>query len=1562
MRRICRLSFRLAFRVDNIQRCSNQSPVSVSEFMGYLPSHIAPSDTVDDDLEENSTFQAVHSDCRRVICLNSRKSSPGFWGVFRSTLGYLALGLFLVSSSLAQTKSEGLQAETGKKGELDPLLNSAIPAPHLSRDRISTKRFIELRKAIDSNELGKVESLAKPLLDLPEDSWIGEGSLLHGLRHELIHQLNQLPRHLREISLIDANARAERDLAGALEKNDVTEILKLVRRYQGTPASHNALRQAALRCWDRGDFADAAMIAARSLPIPSEATAAQLPVILHTAAARVRSGEMERARSLLSQYAKLFDSESPREAQRRIDAALASYVAPELSGRAPGHPEFVFPAVFPRYSKPVLDDPNWTEFFDLAAREQKSPGTIQLPAAFPCIAKDKLLLRTYTSLVALDLLTGEKVWECEAMSAKPDPKVKRRSLENLSFRDLMEQDLLKFLLLNQVSGSCVADDQNAYFIADHYIETVVRKYPQPGSSPRNQLMACRLSDGEIVWQAWVFPELAEICFMSQPILQSGRLYLLGETDTEIRLFVIKCADGTLDWQMPLASNDKLSLHHHPSRSLRQMQLLWHDGWLICPTGVGCVVAIDTITRSYEWAYRYVTQEELPKSGGRLGGGGSATAKVVPHLEWQRAGLARDESRVYLASPESAFLHAIDATSGELVWRQPRQDGVFLAGLVSGKLLVVGLTTIKGLDPSTGNVDWQLEIERPSGCGCIQAGNYLLPLRTGQVLLIEAATGKILRGAHGDQQALGNLIEANGVLVSLTPKKLEVYGSWESEHQELLTRLKVKPDDAQLLKLMYSQMRRGGDMSSVVDLLRDAYKKDPLPAVRLQLILALVENVTTNPDRRDELINELRPLVSQLGRQPDELRCRILASRAMRLPANALAAAIELAALVTQEEFEVGIDKQTQVRGDRALQGMILQLFKDASEAERPRLEQQMDQALEAARNSNDPFTIQRFSVQMSELPWGHQSRLRDRGKTRIGWPIYRQELSLLDLAEHPDPTVAAPALWAMAQDLTERSFRHDAVRFDRILLDRFAGVRVDAHRTASEAVAALPGDSLVVRELTNGPTDPWPATKPVISKPKGKVHEPFLMPIPIEAPSGSLLDRVNVSVQSHPGAMINRLICQGNGFPGYWEIPLPKSRSPLAGLQETYLGWGFGQLLVVRFGTQLHGVSLLDNTGEPNGRVVWSLDMAEDASGSFEVTRPPARQGLGGIETVVVDEFGREIGQLHIMRPGYFCFRHRNEIVLVETATGRVAWRRHTERNRLRMTGDAAYVYLVDGRDSQVEVLRVVDGVSVQTLPITFSSEPPLILSGGLAIATELVEPPADSADAPAVKGPTDRKLGSRELKLRWYRLGDMGLLQEQPLVRNARKFLLDTQTLGVLNPDKSLVWFDLWSGRELGRTELDVTSDISQVHVWQDPYRFYVLPSGIPPNYNLQRVRQIRSGLRQHLVHGTLHAIDRKAGQVIWRRKFEDTFVALDQPHGAPIFLFNFQTLAAHVKEPADPPAPGEVLGVIQVIDRRTGEDLYVQKDATLAPEFTVELNVEDRWLDLHGVTERIRVEYPQD
>ncbi len=1424
---------------------------------------------------------------------------------------------------------DGLMAQTATQST-DPLANSALPSPDLSQDRASQQRFQAAEKAIARGDLVRAGELVRSLLELPEDRWYGAGAQRHGIRHELFRQLAAWPADLRKHYATDIASRAEPDLQTALQNHDVAGLLRIAARYPDSEPGRQALRRAAAQAFDRGDFAAAATISARSLPDPATARADDLPVILHNAAARWRAGDRLRAKAGLQRYSRLFDAQSAMHAEVQINKALASFGDPREVRKLDQPEAHTFPGVLPRWSVSVLNDKTWNELFDVANQDLRNSGMPSLPAAVPCVTDQLVLLRTYASLAAFDLQSGKPVWECSALSDTAVPRQGTQSLENAGFRDFKGQELLRYLVQNQVTGSCVADRQQAYFIGEKQrVITDDQQYPRP----RNQLVACRLSDGTISWQSWLQPELSDIYFLSQPIIQGGRLYLLGETESQLKLVVLKCADGRLEWQLPLASI-KQDLLLHPGRKLRQLPVLWQDGWLVCPTGNGCILSIDTVTRNYEWAYRYVNREVVPKAPGRFGAF-AEPSKVVPLGGWQRIGLARDDRRVYFVTPESESIQALDAQTGQLAWEQPRVDGWYLGGLVAGRLLIVGDRSLKGLDPETGEVAWQREIDRPSGIGMVRGNEYLLPLGSGSVLLVDAATGKTLRGAQGNQTPLGNLVQSSGLLVSLTPQRLEVYGAWETEHRELLTNLMRQPDDQELLGRLYSQMRRGGDVAQVVTLLRELYRQQPQPALRVQLVLTLLELLATRPELKSDIFLEMAPLISALGDSPDELRCRIQASVATGGRPAALRAAIKLAARTSMEEFEPGIDKQTLVRSDRALQGLLQRLLTETPATVRPELEAILDAALQAARDSSDPFALQRFSQQLSHLRWGQQARISDHTRVGIGWPVFRQELSLLDLTDGADHRLAASAFLKLAQEMTQRSFRQDAIRYYAKLRDEFPNVRLDASQTVSQVIAELPTMSLLTTQLKSGPVDPWPNTKPVISKPKGKPREPFLMPIPIEAVPGSLLDRINVTVDLNA----SRLLCQGDWYPGYWEIPLPKSRSPLRELIQTYHGWGLGQLLVVRLGTQLYGVSLLDNTGEPNGRVVWTFDLAEDLTGRFEVGQVQNRQGLGEAEVVIFDEYGREVGQICVMQPGYFCYRHRGELVVVETATGRVLWRRRNQPPGLQIAGDSEALYLLHSQDKTLETLRIVDGSTAQRVPWPYALETRPLFHGGVAIVSE-----------------SDQQ----KVHLQWVQLRDLQVLADHQLDKISHRLLLDAETLAVLQQDHTLVWFDLRRGGLQGRVVLDVPADVSRVHAWQDQQRFYILPSGIPPYRGSGRVPQIRDGYRQHRVHGSLHAIDRRSKQVTWKRVLEDVIFPLEQPHGAPIFLLNYRTLAAGITEPSKPPVPGEMEGVLHVIDRRTGEDIYREQSANLSPAFTVEINLEQQSLDIHGEQQRIRLEYP--
>lgn len=1410
----------------------------------------------------------------------------------------------------------------------DPLANSAVPTPELAKDRPNFQRFSVISETISRGDLVSAEEYLRRLLEMPQDSWIGTGAQRRGLRSELIQQLQTSPAAFRELYARDMATRAATELTELQPARDVAGWLRLAARYPETAPARQALRLAAHYYWDRGDFAAAASISARSLPPPQAARAADLPVILHTAAARWRAGDRPGARSGLLDYARLFDAQSATQAEDRIAAALASF------GDSRGaNPSFdpTFPGVTPRWSVSILNDKTWNELYELASQDLRNSGLPVLPAAIPCLTDKLVLLRTYSSLVAFDLRSGKPAWECAALSESAEAKPRAPSLDNPGFRQFKSQELVRYLVQNQVTGSCVADAERAYFIGDR--QRVVSE-DQQYSRPHNQIVACRLSDGSIAWQTWTLPELADICFLSQPIQQGGRLYVIGESDSQLKLVVLKCSNGRVDWQLPLASV-KQDLEVHPGRKLRQLPVVMHEGRLICPTGSGCVVSIDTISRSYDWAYRYPIREVIPKSPQRFGGVLPEPRRVMPQGGWQRVGLACDTRRAYFVSPEGDLIQAIDLRTGQLNWEQPRQDGIYLAGLVAGKLLVAGDRSLKGLDPDTGEVAWQRDIGCPSGIGVVSGTNYLLPLESGAVLLIDGATGRVQRGAQGDQAPLGNLVQGPDVLVSLTPQRLEIYGPWEAEYRELLALLMRKSDDPDLLAQLYRQMRRGGDVAQVVSLLRDLYRQEPSATVRVQLVRALIEYVVTHPEQRPAVLIELQPLVAALGESTAELRCRIQAEVVTGDRKAALQAAIKLAALVSTDEFEPGSDQQSVVRSDRAVQGLVLQLIRETPPADRPLLEKLLDETLQAARGSSDPFALQRFSQQFNDLPWGRQARLQDHTRIGIGWPAFRQELNLLDLADQAEQTMAAAALFKLAQEMTQRSFRLDATRYYANLRDEFPDVRLDATHTVTQIIDELPSATMLLGRLKMGPLDPWPQGTPEISKPKDKPRETALMPIPIEATPGSLLDRINVSIDRNA----TRLICQGDWYPGYWEIPLPRTQSVLRQFIQTYHGWGLGQLLVVRLGTQLFGVSLLDDTGEPNGRIVWTYDLTPDLSGVFEIGQIQNRRGLGEAEVVIFDEYGREVGQICVMLPGYFCYRHRGEVVVVETATGRQLWRRRSLPPGIQVAGDGQALYLLHPDEQRLETVRIVDGSTERTVPWPFAIEARPLFHRGVAIVS--------AADQQGVH-------------LQWVRLRDLQVLAEHRLPKISHRVLLDPQTLACLQQDHTLVWFELGRGTRLGSTALDVPPDVSRVHTWQDQSRFYVLPSGIPPYRGAGRVPQIRDGYRQHRVQGTLHAIDRRGGQVGWKRPLEDVVFPLDQPRGAPIFMLNYRTLAPGVRELSKPPVPGETEGILQVIDRRTGLDLHREQSPNLSPAFTVEVNLEHHTVDIHGEQERLRLEYP--
>ena len=105
------------------------------------------------------------------------------------------------------------------------------------------------------------------------------------------------------------------------------------------------------------------------------------------------------------------------------------------------------------------------------------------------------------------------------------------------------------------------------------------------------------------WAARNALEQSDTFFLGPPLPLRGQLYVMAEIKDEMRLLALDAATGKLLWSQQLAMVES-NITQDPVRRLAGVSPSYSDGVLICPTGAGCVVAVDLATRSLLWGYIY----------------------------------------------------------------------------------------------------------------------------------------------------------------------------------------------------------------------------------------------------------------------------------------------------------------------------------------------------------------------------------------------------------------------------------------------------------------------------------------------------------------------------------------------------------------------------------------------------------------------------------------------------------------------------------------------------------------------------------------------------------------------------------------------------------------------------------------------------------------------------------------------------------------------------------------------------------------------------------------------
>jgi outer membrane protein assembly factor BamB len=445
-----------------------------------------------------------------------------------------------------------------------------------------------------------------------------------------------------------------------------------------------------------------------------------------------------------------------------------------------------------------------------------------------------------------------------------------------------EYHALANLLYRNANFGAVSSDGRQLFVLE---DPLVFSQRQPGQfwgwdpnpnqkqNAANQLTAYDLETGRVLWKAGgpSFGEAVELplagyFFFGPPVADGGELYLVGEKDDEVRLIALDPRSGKPRWSQ-LLGYSPAKIDQDVGRRWWSAPIAVGQGVLVCPTTVGWLVAVDRVTHDLLWGHRLDTG--LPM-GSRTEEEQQITAMVqqAPLAgRWAPAPPMIAGNRVVATPQESQHVLCLNLLDGKELWKQPRGEMLFVAGVFDDRVVLVGKKSITALSlHDDGKPIWTLECPTPAGRGIAVGQRYHLPLASGELWTINLADGTVTEKLFDPQQAgrLGNLAMYRGLLLSVSPLGVQAFEQREAIQAEIERRKQADPRDAWALlrEAEIAALRR--ELPSALASLRQinaaGISADLRERFRTLLVECLVSQVRIDPAQHDRDFEELGKLM------------------------------------------------------------------------------------------------------------------------------------------------------------------------------------------------------------------------------------------------------------------------------------------------------------------------------------------------------------------------------------------------------------------------------------------------------------------------------------------------------------------------------------------------------------------------------------------------------------------------------------------------------------------------------------------------------------------------------
>ncbi len=1220
-------------------------------------------------------------------------------------------------------------------------LESGFEAVDLFSDRKLSRGIERAQERIAEAEFSQAIRFLDEVLADDQDSFIllDKTDEYAGLKETASKMIRDLPPEGRELYESMFGPLARKKLGEAIESSNFDEVRKVSQRYFYTSAGFEAALILAQHEADSGRHLAAVLLYQQLLSTPQAVSRLNPQLSLLAAQSWLALGNRHRAGLSLSTLE--FDTE--RRLSSRVVVAGEEHRLtgdplnwldqgigiPEildtplerewlLSGgntARNGRSEGGLPHTRVRWQARLLNRPQFEEAYDDIVDSLEERQKPLSTAGIPLAIGNTIVAATAHNVVAFDFRTGKRVWQTQPQRVSEFEQLLALNEENSINETNLElaQAFARRIWNDYLYNSISSDGERVFVIRDLSLTQMTDNdiwalpfrgggfsVDTPGSS--NRLCAYELAtQGKLVWEidgAARTDKLAGAFFLGAPIPVDKRLYCLAEIKSSIHLVAIDQHSGQLLWLQQLADLHA-GIPLDPQRRLQGAVPSYDAGMMVCPTGAGVVLGFNIEKNSIAWHFQYentrTALEYLRRNRGRT--------REAPG-EWIDGSVILAGGSVLLSPPESDVLYCLDLSTGNLLWKRKRGDGIFVAGVDQGLVLIVGSRSIGAVSLQDGHPLWEKENislpsgTSPSGRGFFSSDQYFLPLTNGQVIAVDLKKGNIAdRVIARSGAVLGNLISHRGAILSQNGRFLECFDQIKVLRKMTESKLAKNPADAEALRTLGEITYNEGHLAKAIEYLEKADSLSP-GNLRTHEVLGecLLEAVEKDFSAYHDRIPRLRQL---LASAPDKLLKLRRLEAAGLVELDKLWEAFEVCLEIYQTDLSGGdlqqMDVDYEASTARWIKAQTAVLWRLADQALRHKIASRLAQIRSNLSTEQGVPNLAAFIASFGGIDEISEASALEIARTHIqDEQLLAAQQWLIDSVS-PDKisrdgtNLDGEAIANYSHILHQTDFKRLARPYDIALAGPLADVVCLNGKTGRQCVESW----------TDGKTlhvSPWPFGKVQVEVPvtgKTAVNHRVNVRTPLAEVrlehGDELLSGCNIFYSSRVAELIIR-DALGN-----------EVSHQMLGEQERQVfhggvyGVARGNLLILSLGQLIVAVDTLAPRSENGSAVLWRKRILRNQSERSIYGGHDFRPGVAhpySSSTPRLQMDGKWIGVIGPLSRDSFVYQDQRGLHCVDPLTGEVQWSRTDAPNACNLFGDNQVVIAVEDSSTKAQVYNLMDG------------------------------------------------------------------------------------------------------------------------------------------------------------------------------------------------------------------------------------------------------------------------------